>query len=62
VQSVSYFCPILNVLGISGGIFVKVYSIKSHGSPSSGIRADTYGQTEGCDDDVGRFSQFCEGT
>jgi len=38
-------CLILNKFGVSGQIFVRVFSIKFHEKPPSGSRADTYGRT-----------------
>jgi hypothetical protein len=39
------FCMILNKLGISGQIFIKIANIKFHGRQSTGSCADTPGQT-----------------
>ena len=45
-QSVRYFCPILNEIGICWQILARVPNTKFHETPSYGSRALTCGQTD----------------
>jgi len=47
-------------LEFSRQIFEKCSNIKLNENPPRGSRVVPYGQTDGHDEDNGRFSQFCE--
>ena len=58
MQTVEYFCPILTESVFSRHILIEVPSIKFHGNPSGGIRADTRGHTDGRDEANRRFTRL----
>ena len=47
IESVQYFCSILTKLVFSWQVLKQVLNIKFHETPSSWIRADTGGGTDG---------------
>jgi len=58
LKNTRHFYLILDKFGFSRRTFVKVLHIKFHRNPSSGSRADSYGQTDGHHEVLGDFRDY----